>query len=117
MPLPSAPRPLRLGKSKKVENPRQAWAISTPLAVAMVLPESSPEGSAELLRQHIIQALTQQLEHADWSALECLKNPVLRIEACLEEAPSSSRPSTAPGAIVSVSETVTPQRGRCVFSF
>jgi hypothetical protein len=42
----------------------------------------------DFLRQHITQALLQQLEDSaiDWSVLERLGKPVVRIEASLEDA-------------------------------
>ncbi|KAK7911120.1 hypothetical protein PG985_013601 [Apiospora marii] len=44
----------------------------------------------ELLREHISRSLVEQLRNSnfDWTALQSLQNPVLRIEACLEERPT-----------------------------
>lgn len=77
--------------------------------MAMALPETSAEEDpTELLRQYITRAVAQQLECADWSLLQRLKNPVLRFEACLEEAPGRSGGSATPGAFVFVSEALHP---------
>lgn len=57
----------------------------------------------ELLRERISQSLVEQLEFAsiDWTMLQKLHNPVLRIEACLQDGPAEKVRQSTPGLIVS----------------
>ena len=58
----------------------------------------------ELLQEHIRRALVEQLSDSslDWTGLDTLKHPVLRIEACLEERPAEPARQSTPGLLVSV---------------
>ncbi|KAK6833394.1 SET domain-containing protein [Apiospora arundinis] len=58
----------------------------------------------EMLREHISRSLVEQLKNSsfDWvGALQSLQNPVLRIEACLEERPAHLLRQSTPGMVVS----------------
>ncbi|KAK8101930.1 hypothetical protein PG999_012304 [Apiospora kogelbergensis] len=57
----------------------------------------------ELLREHISRSLVEQLRNSsfDWTVLQSLQNPVLRIEACLEERPTHVLRQSTPGMVVS----------------
>ncbi|KAK8032018.1 SET domain-containing protein [Apiospora arundinis] len=58
----------------------------------------------EMLREHISRSLVEQLRNSsfDWvGALQNLQNPVLRIEACLEERPAHLLRQSTPGMVVS----------------
>lgn len=58
----------------------------------------------ELLEEHIRRALVEKLSDSsiDWTALDTLRHPVLRIEACLEERPEEPTRHSTPGLLVSV---------------
>ena len=58
----------------------------------------------EILREHISRSLVEQLRNSsfDWNVLLSLQNPVLRIEACLEEGPIHLSRQSTPGMVVSV---------------
>ena len=64
-------------------------------------PRQSPR---ELLQEHIRRALVEKLSDSsiDWTALDTLRHPVLRIEACLEERPAEPARQSTPGLLVSV---------------
>ena len=66
--------------------------------------DSDRSQQEELLREHISRSLVEQLRNSnfDWTALQSLQNPVLRIEACLEERPTHLVRQSTPGMVVSV---------------
>lgn len=80
-----------------------------PKSPAPLLAMASPADSdlsqqEELLREHISRSLVEQLRNSsfDWTVLQSLQNPVLRIEACLEERPTHVLRQSTPGMVVSV---------------
>ncbi|KAK8047923.1 SET domain-containing protein [Apiospora saccharicola] len=65
--------------------------------------DSDRSQQEELLREHISRSLVEQLRNSnfDWTALQNLRNPVLRIDACLEERPTHLIRQSTPGMVVS----------------
>ncbi|KAK8041044.1 hypothetical protein PG994_014051 [Apiospora phragmitis] len=61
--------------------------------------DSDRSQQEEILREHISRSLVEQLRNSnfDWTALQSLQNPVLRIEACLEERPAHLIRQSTPG--------------------
>lgn len=66
--------------------------------------DSDMSQQEEMLREHISRSLVEQLRNSsfDWTVLQSLQNPVLRIEACLEERPTHLFRQSTPGMVVSV---------------
>ncbi|KAK7966260.1 DEAD-domain-containing protein [Apiospora aurea] len=65
--------------------------------------DSDRSQQEEMLREQISRSLVEQLRNSnfDWTALQSLQNPVLRIEACLEERPTHLARQSTPGMVVS----------------
>ena len=72
-----------------------------PLAMG---PEHYLDGARERLQRDLRRLLVEQLcdSSLDWTALETFQNPVLRIEACVEEHRPEAVQQPAPGLFLSV---------------
>lgn len=87
--------------------------------MASSLADSDRSQQEELLRDHISRSLVEQLRNSnfDWTALQSLQNPVLRIEACLEERRTHLIRQSTPGMVVSVAHPNPSSQSCRVFPF